>query len=121
MFHCLADNCANTLVGGPGSDRSEPAWHQTYRALEHGLVSRRYERTAIMRKFPPEIRGFADKFVDMQAKRHKSDYDPEANFSKVSVSRDIDLVEQKIVDFYRVRVKDRRAFAVYVLLNLRNL
>ena len=36
LFHCMAENCADMLVGGPGSGRSRPAWHQAYRALEHG-------------------------------------------------------------------------------------
>ena len=32
MFHCLAGTAADLLIGG---SRSE-AWHQVYRALEHG-------------------------------------------------------------------------------------
>jgi len=119
MFHCLATCCADTLVGGIGSDRSEPAWRQTYRALEHGTARQRCDRNTIISRFPDEIQDFAKKFVDMQEKRHKADYDPEAAFSKLTVRRDIELVTRRIEVFGRIALKDRRAFAVYVLLNLR--
>ena len=120
MFHCLAGCCADTVVGGSGSDRSEPAWRQTYRALEHGTARQRCDRSAIISKFPVEIQDFAKKFVDMQEKRHKADYDPEAAFSKLTVMRDIELVTRRIEMFNQAPLKDRRAFAVYVLLAVRN-
>ena len=120
MSHCLAACCADTLVGGVGADRSEPAWRQAYRALEHGTARQRCGRPAIVGRFPTEIRQFASKFVDMQEKRHKADYDPEAAFSRSIVAKDIDETDETIRDFYRVPVKDRRAFAVYVLLSVRN-
>ena len=40
LFHCLAICCANMLVGGPGASRSEAAWRQAYRALNHGAKKR---------------------------------------------------------------------------------
>ena len=119
MFHCLANCCADTLVGGSGSDRSDPAWRQTYRALEHGTIRQRFGRSVIISRFPIEIQDFAKKFVDMQEKRHKADYDPEAAFSKLTVRRDLELVKRRIEMFNQAPLKDRRAFAVYVLLNLR--
>ena len=112
--------CADTLVGGSGSDRSKPAWRQTFRALEHGIARQRCDRNVIISRFPEEIQDFAKKFVDMQEKRHKADYDPEAAFSKVIVLRDLNVVSLRIERFRRAPLKDRRAFAIYVLLTLRN-
>ena len=120
MFHCLALCCADTLVGAAGTNRSEPAWRQAYRALEHGVARQRCRHRPIMQRFPSEVRQFADKFVDMQQKRHQADYDPEADFAKLIVARDIDETDQAIRSFQGVPVKDRRAFAVYVLLSVRN-
>ena len=120
LFHCLASCCADTLVGGSGSDHSEPAWRQTYRALEHGTARQRCSRREVIGRFPNEIQDFAKKFVEMQEKRHRADYDPEAAFSKAVVSQDIDIVELRIKNFQRTPLKDRRAFAVYVLLSIRN-
>ena len=120
MFHCLSVCCADLLVGGAGSDRSEPAWRQVYRALEHGAARQRCTRTAIIQKFPVEIREFADRFVSMQQKRHQADYAPEARYDKDFVLQDIVAIAEAIAKFQRVPVKDRRAFAVYLLLPLRS-
>ena len=119
MFHCMAACCANTIVGGIGADRSYPAWLQTYRALEHGTARSRFGNRTYILKFPPEIRSFADKFLEMQEKRHKADYDPTVTFPRLDVLSDIGAVERAISDFNQAPIKDRRALAVFVLLNLR--
>ncbi len=54
LFHCLATSNANMLVGGPGAHRSQPAWRQAYRALQHGTARQRCERQGIIIKFPDE-------------------------------------------------------------------
>lgn len=120
MFHCLALCCADLLVGGEGSNRSEPAWRQVYRALEHGAARQRCNRADIIQKFPMEIREFADRFVGMQQKRHQADYAPEVDIHKDAVLQDIIAVAESIAKFQQVPVKDRRAFAVYLLLPLRS-
>ena len=119
LFHCLATSNANTLVGGPGAHRSQPAWRQAYRALQHGTARQRCERQDIIIKFPNEIQDFAERFFDMQQKRHEADYDPDATFSKSDVIQDITDAEDVIRCFNSVSVRDRRAFAVYLLLPLR--
>ena len=120
MFHCLSAICADLLVGGAGSERSEPAWRQVYRALEHGAAQQRCNRPAMMQKFPAEIQDFAGKFVLMQQKRHRADYDPEASYDKDTVLQDIIAVAEAIAKLRQAPVKDRRAFAVYLLFPLRN-
>lgn len=71
-------------------------------------------------KFPAEIQNFANLFVHMQKKRHRADYDPGGIFLKDAVIQDIAEAEYYIGRFNKVPTKDRRAFAVYVLLNIRN-
>jgi uncharacterized protein (UPF0332 family) len=119
LFHGLARSCADLLVGGAGSARSAPAWKQAYRALEHGPVKAACQNSGLLAKFPQEIQDFANVFVQMQAKRHNADYDPEARFYKSAVLNDIDTVEAVIAAFDKAPVKDRRAFAVLVMLKLR--
>ena len=58
-------------------------------------------------------------FADMQTKRHGADYDPDAAFSKPDVVQGINEAEDTIRRFRRVPVKDRRAFAVYLLFDIR--
>ena len=119
LFHCLARNCADTLVGKTPGDRSETAWRQAYRALEHGHARTQCSRPTI-RTFPPEFLDFAESFTDMQKKRFRADYDPEGHWRKTDVEEDIEDAAVAIDDFQAAPFRDRRAFAVYVLLKNRN-
>jgi len=103
------------LVGGPGSVRSSPAWLQVYRALEHGVAKNACANATKIALFPKEIQDFANTFVSMQKKRHDADYNPYAVFLKSSVLVDIKAAAKAIEDFKVVSIKDRRAFATYVI------
>ena len=120
LFHGLAACCADMLVGGPGANRSQPAWRQTYRALQHRTARQRCERQRIIEKFPGEIQDFAIQFVTMQKERHLADYDPDSDFSKNEVLQTIAEAEFYLTRFNEAPAKDRRAFAIYVLLSMRN-
>ena len=96
LFHCLARECADLLIGGGGSARSEEAWTQVYRSLEHNPAKERCKDKEMIKKFPSEIEDFANTFVTMQTKRHNADYNPSASFVKSVVKSDIILVEQAI-------------------------
>ena len=52
MFHALCRNCADSFIGRPGSLRSQPAWRQAYRAVEHGFAKNQYLRKSVMERFP---------------------------------------------------------------------
>ena len=119
LFHALATCCADMFVGGQGANRSQAAWRQAYRALQHGDVRKRCERQAIIKEFPTEIRIFAHLFVLMQIERHRADYDPEVIVSKDEVLQYIAEAERRLSRFIKAPAKDRRAFAVYVLFPIR--
>lgn len=56
----------------------------------------------------------------MQIKRHLADYDSQWRWNKEEISDDISTIKTIIDAFENVHLKDRRAFAAYVLLPLRN-
>jgi len=116
LFHCLAGECADLLVGGDGVTRSREAWAQTYRALEHGHAKAQCENLGAMARFPSGIREFADAFAALQKKRHEADYDPFGQFSKKVVREHIDTAERVMAGFKGAGVVERRAFCVWVLL-----
>ena len=116
LFHTLARCAADCLIGGPGSQRSKPAWYQVYRALEHGQVKAACKSANVISRFPQRIQDFANLFITMQEKRHIADYNPYARSKKPEVSTDIELVEAVIKGFESAAIKDRRAFAAFVLL-----
>ena len=76
LFHCLAENCADMMVGGSGARRSRDAWRQVYRSLEHGTARRRCGDWRAMQNYPAVVTNFATDFVEMQDLRHTADYDP---------------------------------------------
>ena len=121
MFHCIAESCANTLAGATRASRSQQAWRQAYRALGHSAIRRRSNRREF-RRFPSEIQEFAGMFITMQAKRHKADYDPypDIQFTKSDALNDISKAEEAIVKFGNTSRSDRCAFAIYLLLDIRN-
>ena len=118
LFHTLATNSADLLVGNRTSTRTRQAWRQMYRAIDHGRVKRQCSKRTIA-KFPQEIQKFAHHFVMMQAQRHMADYDPLEQFSRSSVAQLLEETKSAITEFATVDNDDRRAFAVFVLFDLR--
>ena len=107
------------LVGRTKGLRSEPAWRQAYRSLEHGKARQQCERKKHIAKFPSEVEDFASLFSQVQRLRHLADYDPDALFSRSEVLQWLNDSREGIHDFNRVPGKDLRAFAVYLLFPMR--
>ena len=79
----------------------------------------RCRRKTTFLKFPQSIQDFGNLFVAMQEERHSADYDPFSRFQKSDVMVDVVAAEQAIASYYGASIKDRRAFAAYVLLKQR--
>jgi hypothetical protein len=118
LFHTLAKSCGDLMVGGDGAVKSDAAWRQVYRALEHAFAKNACKNPVIT-QFPKEIQDFANMFVQMQEKRHRADYDPDERLLKSAVVNDLAGVEAAIDDFHRAPISDRRAFAALVLFKKR--
>ncbi|MCC6918709.1 MAG: hypothetical protein IT548_05860 [Alphaproteobacteria bacterium] len=120
MFHCLARDSADLLVGGAGASRSKHAWRQVYRAVDHGHTRKACADGRVISQFPKAIEDFANAFVTMQKKRHDADYDPYSRFTKSEVTQDIATVEAAVGAFRLVSASDRRAFCAFVLFRQRS-
>ena len=81
MFHALAENNANILIGSSSDLRSSAEWTRTYRAINHG-TARTQMRALETNQFPYPISDFAETFVDLQTQRHDADYNPRAAFTR---------------------------------------
>ena len=116
MFHALAASAADLFIG---STRS-PAWHRTYRALEHGRARSACQQGRVMREFPAEIRRFAEAFIVLQKARQQADYalDTDA-YQKSDVLWHIVSAERAISRFGQADVAARRSFAAHVLFRQR--
>ena len=71
----------------------------------------------MMREFPNDIQDFANMFVQMQEKRHRTDYDPAGVYYKSAVKADIDAARVSIASFRSAVRKHKKAFAIYVALD----
>lgn len=118
LFHSLAGSCADTLIGTNPNTRQQVLWEQTYRTLEHGRARERC-LGGMIGIFPQDIQSFAAQFADMQSQRHDADYKPSAQFSQSEVVRLINESDIRITAFESTAADDRRAFAVYVLFDIR--
>ena len=117
MFHCLAASAADLFIGTVRS----PAWHRTYRALEHGRARSACRQAQTMPEFPAEIRDFAKAFVVLQIERQKADYALDTpTYQKSDVRDHIASVELAIRQFEQAAVDARRAFAAHVLFRQRS-
>jgi hypothetical protein len=85
-------------------------------ALDHNFAKEACQKR-IIRKFPREIQDFADTFVSMQ--EHAADYDLHSKAYKSAVLIDIESAEIVIAGFQGAPLKDRKAFAAWVLLKTR--
>ena len=115
MFHCLAGTAADLFIG---RNRSE-AWHQAYRALEHGNAKSACRNRQAMQRFPLEVQGFADAFVALQKARQRADYALDVRFDKPDVLAVIDSAETVITQLEQAAVQHRRAFLAHVLFKRR--
>ena len=116
LFHCLAASAADLFIGTARS----PAWHRTYRALEHGRARSACRQAQTMWEFPVEIRDFAEAFVALQKARQEADYalDTPA-YRKSDVLGHIGSAEFAISRFERADAAARCAFAAHVLFRQR--
>lgn len=114
----MCRNAADTLIGRTKSARSQPAWLQTYRAVEHGHAKNQCKNGKIT-KFPKDVEDFATLFIEAQDARHKADYDPTSRFTRSEVLTLIERADEAIRAFEKVPRSDRRAFAAFVLLRIR--
>ena len=116
-FHVLAQDCADRLVG-TSPQRSDAAWRQTYRALDHGPAKKACEQAPNL-GFPRTLIAFAEAFIDLQEERHRADYDPWARYSRAQALDYVNLAQQAIRDLRSAAHSDRKALAVLLLMRRR--
>ncbi len=112
MFHCVCLAYANLLVG-VSNTRSEGAWLQAYRSLNHGQVAQCCNRMDIMQEFSFEMQQFCRTLNRLQKRRINADYNPNYTFYRSQVLNDIIESEKAIVHFNNSELPERKAFVAY--------
>jgi hypothetical protein len=121
LFHALCRIVADTIAGPPGPERPERAWHQVYRALNHGRVRDRLvsvvDRSGVRLGFPPLLAKVATTFAALQESRHLADYDPRFEPFWFDATIEIDRAEEAIGLLAELEASHRTALAVWLLLD----
>ena len=117
LFHCLAASAADLFIG----PERNPAWHRTYRALEHGRARSECRQVQTMPEFPVEVRDFAGAFVALQKARQEADYALDTpTFQQSDVLGYVLSAELAIRQFEQAAVDARRGFVAHVLFRQRS-
>jgi len=119
VFHALAKNVADTMIGAAKGNRSEQAWAQAYRGLQHGDARVACEAVRNL-VFAQGIKDCAEAFVQLQTARHAADYDPLYRLTRGDALEAVRRAKDAIGALRSARSMDRRAFAVQVLVRKRS-
>lgn len=118
LFHAVARQSADLLVGTASAQRSNKAWRQTYRAIQHGDAKSRCR--SLPSTFTQDLSDVAEAFVVLQSLRHDADYDPTVAFLRKDVESHILQAETAIAKLRGADISDRRAFVIWLLFQIRN-
>jgi uncharacterized protein (UPF0332 family) len=119
LFHAVAKNVADTMAGAVKGTRSEQAWAQAYRGLQHGDARAACEAIR-NQNVSQDIKNCADAFVVLQSARHAADYDPLHRLTRAEAVLAVQSAKDAIGKLRSATSKDRRAFAVLVLVRKRS-
>ena len=103
------------MIGEDPNNRPTNAWIEVYRGLNHGTC-RKACTSAESVGFPNEMHRFAEAFVQLQAERHEADYVPTYVPDSERAEFLVGLADESVHMLRRVRSKDKRAFAAWVLI-----
>jgi hypothetical protein len=117
LFHAVARSNADRIVG-TGQGRSDRAWTQAYRALEHGNAKAACQQLGSL-GFPAGLVRVGRTFVSLQEARHSADYDPNYRVSRRDALSALSEAEAAIAELRRSSVPDRAWFAVQLLMRRR--
>lgn len=114
LFHALAADGADLLIGATRASRSNAAWAQAYRALDHGLAKQAARRAQNL-GFPTDVVVFSLAFIKLQEERHRADYDPLARFALGDARALASETEAALSALRSASATHRRAFAALAL------
>jgi hypothetical protein len=118
VFHAMAKSNADMFLGVAKASRSETAWQQAYRAMDHGPAKKACQAAQNL-NFPVGIKACAAAFATLQEKRHSCDYDPLHRLTRQDALDALAEATAAVKALKLATPKDRRAFAAQLLFKRR--
>ena len=84
VFHALARNNADNIIGAPTNPSMALDWIDAYRRMRHGYAA--YQLRQHMPTLDRNGREFSLRFINLKTARETADYNPDAVFNLASVS-----------------------------------
>ena len=117
VFHALAANNADVLIGPAHNQLTADAWIRIYRGLNHNHARSQLQQNRT--NLSAGVRTFADLFRDLQIERHNADYNPQATFTARTATTWLNEAESAINDFLQTSRTERAAIAILTLVRSR--
>ena len=117
IFHALAANNADVLIGPAHNQLTTDAWIRIYRGLNHNQARSQLQQNRA--NLSASVQTFSDLFRDLQNERHNADYNPEATFTIQAATTWLNEVETTITDFLQTSRNERAAIAILTLVRSR--
>ena len=117
VFHALATNNADVLIGPAHNQLTTDAWIRIYRGLNHNHARSQLQQNRT--NLSAGVRTFADLFCDLQIERHNADYNPQATFTIQAAITWLNKAEATITDFLQTSRTERAAIAILTLIRSR--
>ena len=117
LFHRLASSNADVLVGDPAQNPAE--WERVYRALDHGSIRRLQNNQGVIKKFSSDMRGFLERFCELQRARNQADYSPLESVTKYSARWYVVCASRAVELFNQATKSEKLALAVHLLIGER--
>lgn len=115
LFSALAISCADSFAGKEGDpDRSNRAWVEVYRFLNHGTVADAFIKIGNV-PFPEDIKYFAKIFLHLQEARQSATYNPLVRVDSTTVEAYVTMAHRAISRLRDSAKKDKVALAAWAL------
>ena len=113
VFHALARNNADNIIGAPTNPSMASDWVDAYRRMRHGYAAYQLQR----HMFTLDINGrdFSGHFINLKFARETADYNPNAFFNLTSASEWLNRAIAALNNLYAMSPADKLTITNIVL------
>ena len=113
VFHALARNNADNIIGPPANPAMALDWVDAYRRMRHGYAANQHQQ--YMFTLDRNGRDFSDHFINLKNARETADYNPNVFFNLTSASHWLNRAIAALNNLDAMRPTDKRTITNIVL------
>ena len=113
VFHALARNNADNIIGAPTNPSTALDWTGAYRRMRHGYAAGQLQRYMFM--LDGNGREFSEDFINLKFARETADYNPNAVFNLALASHWLNRAIAALNNLDAMNPADKRTITNIVL------